>query len=165
MTITRAEFQHAGTHYAAIFEPMTEEDPTPTSGHRNRKKSGSRYHLAVREISDGHELAVLVADYAVGRGCTSPSVYPGLATQATTLMRLAGRAFTSATETHKYTTKQCCSGKARDRCEVCKRVQQLLDEDTMKRIELRESGQWRDMERRRRRTHCHHKGRRRSEAS
>lgn len=161
MTITRAEFTHSDIRYAAIFEPMTEEDEAPASGHRNRKKSCHRYHLAVREICEGHELAVLVADYSIGRGCSSPSIYPGVVARAATLMRLAVRAFPSAGPTHKYTAKQCCSGKARDRCEVCERVRQLLDEDTMQRIEMRESGQWRDMERRRRRTHCHHKGRRR----
>lgn len=162
MTITRAEFAHAGIRYAAIFEPMTEEDEAPTAGHRNRKKSCHRYHLAIREICDGEELAVLVADYSIGKGCSAPSVYPDIAVRASALMRMAGRVFTSAEPTHKYATKQCCSGKARDRCLVCETVRQLLDEDTMQRIELRESGQWRDMERRRRRTHCHHKGRRRS---
>lgn len=164
MTITRAEFDHKGVRYAAVFEPMTEEDQAGGTGRGgNRKRSGTRYHLAVREIAaDGQELALLIGEYIAGAGCKRVSAFPGLTLSVPPLLRKASLAFPGARPTSKYDKKECCGGTAGRRCDLCERVRKLLDEAAEQRMRMKESGHWRELERRGRRLHCHHKGRRKA---
>lgn len=159
MTITRAEFEQKGVRYAAVFEAMMAE-----GGGRRRPQSKTRFHFAIREIvkpdEDGFsERAVLTGDYEVGVGCRDVGLFPGLKVDVIALLYKAMCLFGGSKATRKYEGLQCCRGKG-ELCATCEGVRAALDRIAAQRVEPDQQGSWRKVEKRARRLHCHHKGRR-----